>query len=55
MKRFYIIFSFLHFFIVTTVAQVGEYRTDFAIGVNGGYLLSKVGFTPDVPSFMRKK
>ena len=52
MKRFYIIFSFLHFFIVTTVAQVGEYRTDFAIGVNGGYLLSKVGFTPDVPQKM---
>lgn len=33
-------------------AQVGEYRTDFAVGVNGGYLLSNVGFTPDVPQKM---
>ncbi len=33
-------------------AQVGEYRTDFAIGVNGGYILSNVGFTPDVPQSM---
>ena len=30
-------------------AQVGEYRTDFAVGVNGGYMLSNVSFTPDVP------
>lgn len=30
-------------------AQVGEYRTDFAIGANGGYMLSNVGFVPDVP------
>ena len=49
MKRFFFIFSFFHFFIVTTVAQVGEYRTDFAVGVNGGYIVSNVGFTPDVP------
>ena len=33
-------------------AQVGEYRTDFAVGVNGGYMLSKVSFTPDVPQNM---
>lgn len=30
-------------------AQVGEYRTDFAVGVNGGYTLSQVSFQPDVP------
>ncbi len=30
-------------------AQVGEYRTDLAIGVNGGVLLNKVSFQPDVP------
>ncbi|MBQ9231788.1 MAG: PorT family protein [Prevotella sp.] len=35
-----------------TKAQVGEYRTDFAVGVNGGYVLSNVGFTPDVPQRM---
>ena len=34
-------------------AQVGEYRTDFAVGVNGGYMLSKVSFTPDVPQNMQ--
>lgn len=33
-------------------AQVGEYRTDFAVGVNGGYILSNVSFTPDVPQTM---
>ena len=30
-------------------AQVGDYRTDFAVGVNGGYMMSKVGFMPEVP------
>lgn len=29
-------------------AQIGEHRSDFAIGANGGYVLSKVGFTPTV-------
>ena len=32
----------------TVQAQIGEHRSDFAIGVNGGYVLSKVGFTPTV-------
>ena len=27
---------------------IGEHRSDFAIGANGGYVLSKVGFTPTV-------
>ena len=30
-------------------AQVGEYRTDFAIGFNGGYSLSSIAFVPKVP------
>lgn len=30
-------------------AQVGEYRTDFAVGINGGYVLNTIGFQPDVP------
>lgn len=33
-------------------AQVGEYRTDFAVGVNGGYMLSNIGFQPEVPQKM---
>ena len=52
MKRFIFIFSFFHFFIATSVAQVGEYRTDFAVGVNGGYVLSNVSFVPEVPQKM---
>lgn len=30
-------------------AQIGEHRNDFSIGANGGYVLSSVGFTPDIP------
>ena len=49
MKRLFFIFSFLLFFIASTVAQVGEYRTDFAVGINGGYMMSSVAFIPEVP------
>jgi hypothetical protein len=37
---------------VAMSAQVGEYRNDLAVGVNGGYTLSKVGFTPSIPQNM---
>lgn len=30
-------------------AQIGEHRNDFSVGANGGYVLSSVGFTPDIP------
>ena len=33
-------------------AQVGEYRSELAIGVNGGYMMSNVGFVPEVPQNM---
>ena len=49
MKRFFFIFSFFHFFIAASVAQIGEYRTDFAMGVNGGYVLSNIAFVQEVP------
>lgn len=39
----------LAFLPFTAMAQIGEYRTDLAIGINGGYMLSSVGFMPDVP------
>lgn len=42
----------LSFIASTADAQVGEYRTDFAIGFNGGYTLSNIGFTPSVPQTM---
>lgn len=38
-----------HLSVVTASAQVGEYRTDFAMGVTAGYLSSKVAFVPEVP------
>ena len=37
------------FFILHSQAQVGEHRNDLAIGFNGGYVLSNVGFVPTVP------
>lgn len=30
-------------------AQIGDRRTDFAVGVNAGYNMSSVGFNPDIP------
>lgn len=30
------------------MAQVGQHRNDLSIGINGGYMLSNVGFTPKV-------
>ena len=34
---------------VAVSAQVGEFRKDFAVGFNGGYVLSNVDFVPKVP------
>ena len=51
MQRFYIFFIF-YFLFSPVRAQVGEYRTDFAIGGNAGYMLSNVGFIPEVPQGM---
>mgnify|MGYP002624852292 FL=1 len=45
-------FCLFTFLPLTTQAQVGEYRTDFAVGVNGGYMLNQVSFTPTVPQKM---
>ncbi|MBQ7513525.1 MAG: PorT family protein [Prevotella sp.] len=42
---FYFLFGEVH-------AQVGDYRTDLAVGVSGGYMLSNVGFVPEVPQGM---
>ena len=50
MRRLFIIL--LTLVGISASAQVGEYRTDFAIGVNGGYVLSNVGFVPKVPQTM---
>lgn len=34
---------------MTAMAQIGEYRNEFAMGVNGGVSLSSVSFVPTVP------
>ena len=44
------IFSMLTF--VAVHAQVGEHRNDLSVGVNGGYVLSNVGFEPKVSQKM---
>ena len=49
MKRYFVLLLIAHCSLLVTRAQVGEYRTDFAVGVNAGYMLSSVGFVPEVP------
>lgn len=34
---------------MSATAQIGEYRNEFAVGVNGGVSMSTVGFVPKVP------
>jgi hypothetical protein len=34
---------------LSAAAQVGEYRTDLAVGFSAGYVSSQVGFIPEVP------
>jgi hypothetical protein len=43
----FLIFSFSHF-PNSVFAQVGEYRSALAIGVNGGYALNRVSFDPTI-------
>ncbi len=43
-----IIIALLIAVTLPAAAQIGEYRNDLSIGVNGGYVLSNVGFTPKV-------
>lgn len=50
---FYTLFVLI-LFVLPSKAQIGEYRSEFAIGCGGGMVLSKVGFIPEVPQNMRK-
>jgi hypothetical protein len=34
------------------VAQIGSHRNDLSVGVNGGYVMSNIGFTPKVTQQM---
>ena len=49
MKRYLILLLVVHCSLLATRAQVGEYRNDLAVGVSAGYMLSSVGFVPEVP------
>ena len=52
MKR-NIFFTLLYtLFISSALAQVGESRRDLAIGVNGGYALNQVSFSPSINQTM---
>jgi len=33
---------------LTVAAQVGEYRNELSVGFSGGYVMSQIGFTPEV-------
>ena len=47
MHRIIITFTFLLTLLPSVVkAQIGDHRNELAIGVNGGYVMSNVGFTP---------
>ena len=43
-----------HFSLLTLHAQVGEHRSELAVGVNGGFVMSNIGFVPKVPQAMHQ-
>ncbi len=52
MRRYIILTMAVVMMAVTAAAQVGDYRSEVAIGVNGGYVMSSVGFNPNIPQKM---
>lgn len=52
MRRLRKIFLLLLFVPAVGMAQIGEHRNDFSLGITGGLTMSNVGFTPDVPQTM---
>lgn len=48
MKKLYLILSLAMIPFLSVMSQIGEHRNDFTLGVNGGYILSNVSFTPKV-------
>lgn len=51
MNRFIALIIVLAAFALPSSAQVGEPRNDFAVGINGGVVANKVGFTPKINQF----
>ena len=52
LKKVMVILFTVHCSLFTASAQVGEYRTDLAVGVSGGYVMSNVAFVTKVPQTM---
>lgn len=48
MKRFSLIPFFFLFCIHFLFAQVGQHRTDLAIGINGGFNMNRMSFSPSI-------
>ena len=46
------LFHLFTFLPLSSFAQVGDYRTDLAVGINGGVAMSNVAFVPKVPQTM---
>jgi hypothetical protein len=53
-KRLFSLLFLLGTISQVAFSQIGDYRSEFAVGVNGGYVLSNVGFMPEVPQTMHK-
>lgn len=55
MSRIHYIYIFLTIVAAMprmAMAQVGEYRNNFSVGVSGGYLMNTISFQPTVPQTM---
>lgn len=52
MRKLKILLLFLWIGFATAQAQIGEHRNDFSVGVNGGYVMSNIRFTPTVQQGM---
>lgn len=51
MKRIYTLLT-IFLLALSATAQVGEHRSQFAVGANAGYILSNIGFVPKIPQTM---
>lgn len=50
--RRYIIMLVALLAVSRAMAQIGDYRSEVALGVNGGYVMSSAGFNPTIPQKM---
>lgn len=48
-RRLFPLVVLFHLCVCSARAQIGEYRSEFALGASAGYIISQVGFMPEVP------